>query len=373
MNTLKEIGKRGQSIWLDYIRRDLLETGKLKQMIDDDDLKGMTSNPSIFEMAIAESTLYDSEIQDLAAKKKNVSVIYETLTHEDVQMAADIFLPVYKVSNGHDGYVSLEVNPHLAHDTKATIEEARRLWIELNRPNVLIKVPATKEGIPAIQQLIYEGINVNVTLLFDLTRYREVALAFIAGLEQRDAEGKSIQNIASVASFFLSRIDSEVDPKEAQFIAESGEQAHFATNIRGQVAIASAKMAYKIYKELFHSERFMLLVHKGALPQRLLWASTKTKNPEYSDVKYVDALIGRNTVNTIPLETLEAYRDHGKPASSLDDHLEKASWVLSELPEIGIDLKAITTFLEKDGVAKFIASYDKLLKAVEKKIMNYKL
>ena len=367
-NTLKEISKRGQSIWLDYIRRDMFENGILKKMIDEDDVKGMTSNPSIFEMAIAESTIYDSEIQRLALKNKDKNAIYEAITQQDVQTAADVFLPIYKHTNAHDGYVSLEVNPHLAHKTVETIEEARRLWFALNRQNILIKVPASLEGLSAIRQLISEGINVNVTLLFCLTRYKEVAEAYIAGLEDRVSQGKSLQNISSVASFFLSRIDSVIDPMEENYIASGGEKNHFATNIRGQVAISSAKIAYKIYKEMFHSDRFMKLVHLGATPQRLLWASTKTKNPEYSDVKYVDALIGRNTINTIPLETLEAYLDHGKPANSLDDHLEKASWVLSELSEMKINLKDVTAKLESDGIEKFIVAYDTLLEAIKGKI-----
>jgi len=369
-NNLKKLSKHGQSIWLDYIRRDMLENGTLKKMIEDDDVKGMTSNPSIFEMAIAESTIYDSEIHKLAHKKMDKMAIYEAITQQDVQKAADEFLTIYKNSKGHDGYVSLEVNPYLAHNTIGTVEEARRLWIAVDRPNVLIKVPATVEGLLAIRQLISEGINVNVTLLFSLTRYKQVIEAYIAGLEDRVAQGKSIHKIASVASFFLSRIDAAVDPKESEFVAKGGEQALFAENIRGLVAISSAKVAYKLYKELFDSEQFMKLVRQGAVPQRLLWASTKTKNPDYSDVKYVDALIGRNTINTMPLETLEAFRDHGDPASRLDDHLEKAHFVLSELPDVGIDLTEITTKLENDGVEKFKVSFDKLLEAITEKISH---
>jgi transaldolase len=367
-NTLNELSKRGQSVWLDYIRRDMLENGTLKKMIEEDDVKGITSNPSIFEMAIAESSIYDSEIQKLAHRKKDKIAVYEAITQQDVQTAADEFLPIYKQTNAHDGFVSLEVNPHLAHNTIGTIEEARRLWLTLNRQNILIKVPATIEGLSAVRQLISEGINVNVTLLFCLTRYKEVAEAYIAGLEDRVSQGKSLHNIASVASFFLSRIDSAVDPKEIEYVGNGGDKAHFDNNIRGQVAISSAKMAYKLYMEIFGNDRFLKLVHLGAKPQRLLWASTKTKNLEYSDVKYVDALIGRNTINTIPLETLEAYLDHGKPANSLDDHLEKASLVISELPDFGIDLKVITTTLENEGIEKFIVAYDTLLKVIQEKI-----
>lgn len=363
-NPLKKLEVLGQSIWLDYIRCDLITSGKLKLMIKEDGLRGMTSNPSIFEKAIAESNMYDKDISKIAIKEKNIEVIYETICLRDVQNAADEFKTIYKKTDGKDGFVSLEVNPHLAHDTEGTIKEARRLWAALNRPNVLIKVPATKEGLPAIQQLISEGINVNVTLLFALQRYREVAEAYIAGITNRINQGKPVDKIASVASFFLSRIDAVIDPKEADFVALGGEQAHFATKIRGQVAISSAKVAYKIYQEKFESEEFAKL---GALPQRLLWASTSPKNPDYSDIKYVEALIGPNTVNTIPLQTLEAYRDHGEPASLLKENVEQASWVLSELSEVGIDLNEITNKLEDEGVEKFIASYDQLIKALIKK------
>jgi transaldolase len=327
----------------------------------------MTSNPSIFEKAKAESHIYDKVIHDLALREKDAKAIYKAISQEDVQNAADEFRSVYDKTDGADGYVSLEVNPHLAHDTKGTIEEARRLWAALDRPNVLIKVPATSEGLSAIRQLISEGINVNVTLLFGLPRYRQVAEAYISGIKDRIGQGKLVKNIVSVASFFLSRIDAMIDPKEEDFIASSGEKAHFATKIRGQVAISSAKAAYKIYKEIFESEQFVKLAHKGASPQRLLWASTKPKNPDYSDIKYIEALIGPNTVNTIPLETLEAYRDHGNPSAQLEADLKQASWVLSELSEVGIDIKNITEKLESDGVEKFIKSFDKLLEAVTKK------
>jgi transaldolase len=366
-NPLKALEKLGQSIWLDYIRRDLIISGELRRLIGEDGLKGMTSNPSIFEKAIAESEIYDKDIHDLAKKKKNAKTIYETLSQRDVQNAAEEFRSVYDKTDGKDGYVSIEVNPHLAHDTKGTIEEARRLWATLKRPNILIKVPATTEGLPAIRQLISEGINVNVTLLFGLPRYRQVIKAYIAGLEARADQGKPLKHIASVASFFLSRIDALIDPKEEEFVALGGEQAHFATKIRGQVAISSAKVAYQIYKETIESEQFIKLARKGASPQRLLWASTSPKNPDYSDIKYVEALIGADTINTIPLETLEAYRDHGDPSSRLEVDLEQASWVMSELSEVGIDIKKITKTLEKDGVKKFIKSFDKLMDALSKK------
>jgi len=364
-NPLKKLEALGQAIWLDYIRCDLISSGKLRRMIQDDGLLGMTSNPSIFEKAIAESTVYDHYIHEIALKEKDPQLIYETICLRDVQNAADEFKTVYEKTGGKDGYVSLEVNPHLAHDTKGTIKEARRLWASLNRPNVLIKVPATKEGLPAIRQLISEGINVNVTLLFALQRYRQVAEAYIAGIEDRINQGKPVKNCTSVASFFLSRIDAVIDPKETEFVDLGGEQAHFATKIRGQVAISSAKVAYKIYKELFESEEFAKL---GASPQRLLWASTSPKNPDYSDIKYVEGIIGSNTVNTIPLKTLEAYRDHGEPVSLLEENVEQASWVLSELSEVGIDFNEITNKLVDEGVQKFIESYDQLIKTLTLKL-----
>lgn len=360
-NPLRKLEALGQSIWLDYIRCDLITSGKLKLMIKEDGLRGMTSNPSIFEKAIAESHIYDKDISEITLKEKDIQLIYETICLRDVQNAADEFKTIYEKTDGKDGFVSLEVNPHLAHDTDGTIKEARRLWTSLNRPNVLIKVPATDEGMPAIRQLISEGINVNVTLLFALSRYRQVTEAYIAGITDRKEKGKPVKNIMSVASFFLSRIDAVIDPKEADFIALGGEQVYFATKIRGQVAISSAKVAYKIYQEIFESEEFAKL---GALPQRLLWASTSSKDPNYSDIKYVEALIGSNTINTIPLKTLEAYRDHGEPVSLLKENVGQASLLLSELPEIGIDLNEITNKLEDEGVQKFIASYDQLIKAL---------
>jgi transaldolase len=366
-NPLKELEKLGQSIWLDYIRRDLIISGELRRLIGEDGLRGMTSNPSIFEKVIAESHIYDQEIHDLALEKKNVKAIYDIITQSDVQSAADEFRTVYDKTDGKDGYVSIEVNPHLAYDTKGTIEEARRLWVTMKRPNILIKVPATNEGLPAIRQLISEGINVNVTLLFGLPRYRQVIEAYIAGLEARADQGKPLKSIASVASFFLSRIDAVIDPKEGEFVALGGEQAHFATKIRGQVAISSAKIAYQIYKETIESEQFIKLAGKGASPQRLLWASTSPKNPDYSDIKYVEALIGADTINTIPIETLDAYRDHGEPAPRLEVDLEQASWVMSELSEVGIDVERVTKTLENDGVKKFIKSFDKLMDALSKK------
>ncbi len=351
----------GQSIWLDYIRRDLIASGELRRLIEEDGLRGMTSNPSIFEKAIENSRDYDEDMRAMALKGKGTAAIYETLSQCDVQRAADEFRPLYDRTDGEDGYVSLEVNPHLAYDTQGTIQEARRLRVLLNRPNVFIKVPATEEGLPAIQQLISEGINVNVTLLFGLPRYREVLEAYIAGIEARAAQGKPVRQVASVASFFVSRIDALVDPLLERIIAQGGKEANPGKKLRGQVAIASAKMGYQIYKESIGSGRFRKLADQGARVQRLLWASTGTKNPDYSDVKYVEALIGPDTVNTVPLETLEAYRDHGEPKVRLEQDIEEARWVLERLPELGISIDHVTRQLEDEGVEKFNKPFDKMM------------
>jgi transaldolase len=366
-NPLKRLGTLGQSIWLDYIRRDLMASGELRRLIDEDGLRGMTSNPSIFEKAIADSHDYDGDIRAMALEGNGADAIYETLSQHDVESAADQFRPLYDRTDGQDGYVSLEVNPHLAHDTKGTIEEARRLWAALNRPNVLIKVPATANGLPAIQQLIGEGISVNVTLLFGLPRYRQVAEAYIAGIEARAAQGEPVKHLASVASFFVSRIDALVDPLLEKLIAQGSKEVDLAKRARGQVAIASAKMAYQIYKEIFGSDRFRKLAARGARAQRLLWASTSTKNPDYSDVKYVEALIGPDTVDTAPLETLGAYRDHGEPEARLEQGVEEARRVLERLPELGIDIDKVTRQLEDEGVEKFNKPFDKLMEALTQK------
>jgi len=366
-NPLVKLGTFGQSIWLDYIRRKMIESGELKKFIDEDGLKGVTSNPAIFEKAIAGSDDYDADIRKLAQAGKSIQEIYQNLTVTDVGQGADVFRPVYDRMDGKDGFVSLEVNPHLAHDTQGSIAEARRLWQALNRPNVFIKIPATKEGLPAIRQLISEGINVNVTLLFGIPRYQEVAEAYIAGLEARVAKGQSLKRIASVASFFLSRIDVLLDPQLGKIAAAGGPNAAGAQELQGQIAIASAKIAYTIYQQIFGSGRFKNLAHQGAGPQRLLWASTSTKNPAYPDVKYVEPLIGPETVNTLPLETLEAYRDHGKPAFRLTQEVDRAASHLQRLPELGIDLNQATQQLEDDGVDKFNKPFDSLMGTLEAK------
>lgn len=360
---LKEIG---QSIWLDYIHRDLMDRGELRRLIIEDGLQGMTSNPSIFEKAITGSRSYSGDIQQMAGMGMGINAIFEALTQRDVQRAADAFRGVYEETDARDGYVSLEVNPHLAHDTNGTISEARRLWKALNRPNVMIKVPATAEGLPAIQQLISEGININITLLFGLPRYRAVAEAFIAGLEARVAQGKPIASIASVASFFVSRLDVLVDPLLEKKSGSGGAGADLAKKAHGQVAIASATLAYQIYNEIFQSERFKKLSALGVRPQRLLWASTSTKNPEYDELKYMEALIGAETVNTVPVNTLQAYRQHGQPKARIEERVEESRRVLEGLPTLGIDIEQVTQQLEKEGVAKFNKAFDELLESLKK-------
>jgi transaldolase len=366
-NPLLKLSEFGQSIWLDYIRRQMIEDGQLQQLIDEDGLKGVTSNPAIFQKAIAGSEDYDEAIRTMAQSGRSVAAIYEAITVEDVQRAADLFRPVYDHKGGQDGFVSLEVNPHLAHDTQGTVAEARRLWQALNRPNVLIKVPATKEGLPAIQELISEGINVNVTLLFGLPRYREVTEAYIAGLEARAAQGQLVNRVASVASFFLSRIDVLLDPQLEKIAAAGGPQTKGAAELKGEIAIASAKIAYTIYQEIFGGERFKKMASAFAHPQRLLWASTSTKNPAYPDIKYVEPLIGDHTVNTLPPETLEAYRDHGFPASRLTEEVDRAASFLQRLPELGLDLNQATQQLEDEGVEKFNKPFDSLMATIEEK------
>ena len=366
-NPLRRLHALGQSIWLDYIRRQLIASGELRRLLQEDCLGGVTSNPAIFEKAIAGSHDYDREIRALTLKGKKVGEIYETLALEDVRMTAEVFRCVYNDTQGDEGYVSLEVNPHLAQDTEGTINEARRLWARLKRPNIFIKVPATRAGLPAITQLISEGINVNVTLLFGLPRYRQVVEAYLAGLEKRAAAGLPLKQVASVASFFLSRIDTLLDPLLEKVAAQGGPQAETATACQGKAAIACAREAYSIYKEIFHSRRFQALAAHGARPQRLLWASTSTKNPAYADVKYVEALIGPETINTLPLETLNAYRNHGHPAPRLGKDLHAARELLALLPKLGIDLEQLTRQLEDEGVEQFIKPFDSLMCSLEGK------
>jgi len=367
-NPLKGLLSYGQSPWMDYIRRDLLTSGELKKYIDNDGLRGMTSNPSIFEKAITGSNLYADIINSPEAKKLNANGIFEKIAFRDVQDACDIFAPVYKESNRRDGYVSLEVSPFLGFDTKATIDEARRLWKSVNRPNVMIKIPGTVEGLPAIRQCLEDGININITLLFAQSAYEHVAEAFIAALEARAAKGQDISHIASVASFFVSRIDTLVDSKLDEKIkaTKDASEIAFLQSIHGKVAIANARLTYEKYQELFGGPRWKALASKGAQTQRLLWASTSTKNPKYRDVLYVEELIGADTVDTIPPATFDAFRDHGKLRPSLTENVEGAAKTMADLAKAGISMKDVTDKLVVDGVKLFADAFTTLLAAVGK-------
>lgn len=365
MNKLKALQDFGQSVYMDEIRRSMLTDGTLERLIERDGLRGVTSNPAIFQKAISESNDYDDTIARLRQEGQGVEEIYEELVIADIESAADLLRPVYDESDGRYGFVSLEVNPHLAFDTDGTVEEARHLWRQLARPNVFIKVPGTQAGLPAITTLIAEGVNVNVTLLFGLERYRRVAEAYIEGLERRLEAGEPLERVASVASFFISRIDVMVDPLLEAIEREGGERGAQAAGLKGQIAIANAKMAYRAYEEIFASERFERLAAKGARPQQVLWASTSTKNPAYQDTMYVEALIGPDTVNTMPVETLDAYRDHGDPAARLAQGADEAQAQLRLLGELGIDLEEVTAKLEQEGVEKFIKPFDSLMATLE--------
>ncbi len=365
-NPLQQLAALGQSVWLDYIHRDLFASGQLRRLIEDDALSGMTSNPAIFEKAIGEGHAYDGQIDQLARAGRGVNESEAALSQDDVRSAADVLRAVYDRTHGGDGYVSLEVNPHLARDTAGTIAEGRRLWSALARPNAYIKVPGTVEGLGAIRQLISEGINVNVTLLFGLPRYDEVMDAYLSGLEQRLAAGGSLATVSSVASFFVSRIDALVDPMLEQHV--TGPHGAAAVAARGEVAIACARLAYEMHRHRFAQERFRHLAERGARVQRVLWASTSTKNPNYSDVKYVEALLGANTINTMPLETLEAYRDHGQPQLRLGHGLDDARRLFERLPELGVDIDAVTRRLEQEGIEKFNQPFDKLMQRVGERV-----
>lgn len=367
-NPLARIPEFGQSIWLDYIKRSFTEGGELKKLIDEDDLRGVTSNPAIFEEAIAHSNDYDDTLAELSKQNLSPQEAFLKIAIEDVQAAADLFKGVYEKTDGLDGYVSLEVSPSLALDTDGSIKEARSSWETLNRKNVMIKIPGTEPGLPAIKQLISEGININVTLLFGLDRYRAVAETYVEGLEQRAAKGEPIDHVASVASFFLSRIDTAIDPLLDKAAEADHRHATVAKQLKGKIAIASARDAYAIYKEVFESERFKALAAKGAKPQRLLWASTGVKNKDYPDLMYIEALIGPDTVNTVPKDTLNAYRDHGDPASRLEDGLEEARYQLYQLDDVlGINLNDITKQLEEEGIQKFVKPFDSLMKVIGEK------
>ena len=367
-NPLKGLLDYGQSPWMDYIRRDLLTDGELQRLIHDDGLRGMTSNPSIFAKAITSSKFYSDILDSPDAKKLNATQLYEKIAVRDVQDAADIFRPVYDESRHRDGYVSLEVSPTLALEMQKTLDEARRLWKMVNRPNVMIKVPGTKECIPAIRQLLEEGININITLLFAQSAYEQVAEAFIAALEARAAKNQNLAHIASVASFFVSRIDTLADSlmDEKLKSATDPNQKALLSSLKGKVAIANAKVTYKKYQELFSGPRWNALKAKNAQTQRLLWASTSTKNKAYRDVIYVEELIGADTVDTIPPATFDAFRDHGKLRPSLTENVDQAFKTMSDLEKAGISMKQITDKLLVDGIKLFSDAFTELLEATGK-------
>ncbi|MDH3214941.1 MAG: transaldolase, partial [Candidatus Krumholzibacteria bacterium] len=363
MNSLRQLQSRGQSIWLDFIRRSLITSGELDRLIDEDGLSGMTSNPTIFDKAISDTTDYDESLRKILDEHPQIKTkdLYEALAIEDIQMAADALKPVFDRSGGVDGYVSLEVSPKLANDTDGTIAEAKRLCAAVDRRNLLIKVPGTQAGVPAFETLIAEGVNVNVTLMFSLRHYEDVAQAYIRGLKRCQQPQKA----ASVASFFVSRVDSYVD----KALEQQGSKE--ALSLRGKIAVANAKIAYQRFEEIFHGEAFQELATRGARVQRPLWASTSTKNPEYRDVLYVEDLIGPETVNTLPPATLEAFRDHGKTAQTLTAGVDQARAQIGHLKNLGIDLQAITEQLQIDGVAAFARSFDDLLDSLKKKRTPY--
>src|SRR5579863_8319160 len=370
MNPLKQLAERGQSVWLDYIRRGLIISGELQHFVDEDGLRGVTSNPSIFEKAIAGSNDYAAELKAIKpVAGADAMSLYEQLAIRDIQDAADVMHPVYEATGRRDGYVSFEVSPYLAHDTQGTIEDARRLWKAVARENVMIKVPATPEGIPAIAQLIGEGINVNVTLLFLQEMYERVADAYVSGLERLVRADGDPGKVASVASFFISRIDSNIDNAITARLksATSPTDKALLTDTLGKVAIASAKLTYARYREIYAAPRWAALVAKGAQTQRLLWASTSTKNPKYRDVMYVEELVGPDTVNTIPMGTLEAFREHGRVRLSLTDNVEEAHDTIDRLGRLGIDLRNVGDELLREGVRLFSEAFDQLLASVASK------
>jgi transaldolase/glucose-6-phosphate isomerase len=368
-NPLRQLLTYGQSMWLDYIRRDLFTGGKLKQLITEDGLRGMTSNPSIFEKAIGESSLYDDILRSLASRNDlDTTARFEQIAIRDIQDAADVLLPVYQESKFRDGYVSLEVSPLLALKTQETIAEARRLWKAVERENVMIKVPGTAEGLPAIRQLIGEGININITLLFAQEVYEKVAEAYLAGLEALAGRGGNLKKMASVASFFISRIDTLVDSRlndKLKATTDAKQQA-LLKSLLGKIAIANGKLTYQRYQRIFSGPRWQALAAGGAQTQRVLWASTSTKNPNYRDVIYVEELIGPDTVNTMPPATIDAFRDHGRLRNSLTEDVAGAAKVMDDLAGAGISIKEVTDKLTEEGVKLFADAFEKLLAAVAK-------
>lgn len=368
-NPLYALLEQGQSVWLDSIQRKQIQSGELKNLIETMALRGETSNPSIFEKAIVGSSDYDEDIRALAAQGKDTLAIYEVLATDDVRAACDVFRPVYDETDGGDGFVSIEVSPRLAHDTEATILEAQRLWDTVNRPNLMVKIPGTPEGAPAIQESLYRGLNINITLLFSVHAYEQVIWAYISALERRAQEGKPIDRIASVASFFVSRIDTLADKWLGDASARELDPQRYEEleDLQGKLAIANAQIAYEHFNEIFSGERWLALQAKGARVQRPLWASTSTKNPSYRDVMYVETLIGPHTVNTLPLETIKAFADHGVVARTVDADYSAAHEIVNRFNAAGFSLDAVTDQVLKEGVVKFDEAFNQLLAGIEKK------
>jgi transaldolase len=375
LKLIDQINQIGQSLWYDNIERKLLQDGTLAGMVERGEIRGITSNPSIFNKAISQSSEYDQDIRDLTIQGFSREETYERLAIADIQAAADLFAPLYQETNGGDGYVSLEVDPTLANQTDKTISEAIKLWGLVDRPNLMVKIPATIEGLPAIKAAIAEGINVNVTLIFGLDRYQKVIEAYLEGLEERATKGKSLSEIASVASFFISRIDSKVD-KYLEKIIDKGatEEGDEIKTLFGKAAIASGKLAFQLYEQNFGktADRYQDLAALGANPQRALWASTSTKNPAYPDTYYVDGLVGPGTVNTVPPKTLEAFLDHGKADLSITEELEEAREVVAKLDGVGIELEEVAIELENEGVQAFSDAYASLLDSIEARMDEFR-
>jgi len=368
-NPLLQLKTQGQSVWYDTVDRAQLDNGLFQRMLDEDGVAGVTSNPTIFQKSINHGDAYDEQITQLVRENKSTSEIYEALAIRDIRTVADMLLPIYEKANRQDGFVSLEVSPDLAHDSVATLNEARRFWKLVDRPNLMIKIPATPEGLPVVRQTLTEGMNINITLIFSIEDYREVAEAYISALEERNAEGKDISHIASVASFFVSRVDTLVDQlleTKIKATNDSTEQQKLKS-LEGKAAIANARLVYQDFKRIFHSPRFETLKHSGAHAQRPLWASTSTKNPAYRDVLYAEELVGPDTVDTMPLETIENFRDHGKVRLSVEDDIQQAKDEFAELEKVGIHYDQVTQQLQDEGVQKFADSFHELFKGIESK------
>jgi transaldolase len=368
-NPLRELEALGQSLWLDDIDRGHLRSGLFERLINEEGLSGATGNPTIFEHAIDHGTAYDEQMRQLIAQGKNAQAIYETLAMTDVRQVADLLRPIYERTNGQDGFVSIEVSPYLAHDTEGTLAEVRRFWDTIDRPNLMVKIPSTPAGVPAIRQALASGININITLIFSIENYLQVAEAYLGALEERIAAGKDINRIASVASFFVSRVDVLVDTLLEDKIKAVGEaaQQQKLKALEGKAAIANARLAYQEFKGLFGGPRFAALKQRGARVQRPLWASTSTKNPAYRDVLYVEELIGPDTVNTMPLTTIERFHDHGRVRLSIEDHLPEARGQLATLADVGIHYDQVTRQLQEEGVQKFTDSFHTLFQCIDKK------